>query len=135
MLGPKNDVAGGAFDTQSADCVSTLPGGSNVQLVGAADVIPAHQAGRYYVNGAGADLMTLAAPNPGEALAGGDDGDEIEVISQKASAHTITATGLFQDGAGHVNTATFAANLGANIRLQAFNGKWIVKSLQGVTMS
>lgn len=135
MLGPKTDVAGGVLDARSADCINELPGGSNVQLTGAADAIPPHIAGRYYVNGAGADLMTLAAPNPGDSFTGGDDGNEIEVISVKASAHTITATGLFQDGAGHVNTATFAAQLGANIKLQAFNGKWIVKSLQGVTMT
>lgn len=135
MIGPKQPTAGGALDGQSADCISDLPGGSNVTLAGAADAIPAHSAGRYYVNGAGVDAMTLAAPNAGDSSTGGDDGKEIEVISQKNSAHTITATGLFQDGAGHVNLATFAAQLGANIKLQAFNGKWVVKSLQGVTMT
>lgn len=136
MLGAKQPTAGGALDGQSADCISTLPGGTNTQLGGAADAIPAHTAGRYYVNGAGVDAMTIAAPNSGDSSTGADDGKEIEVISQKASAHTITFTGgTAQDGAGHTTTATFAAQLGASIRLQAFGGKWIVKALQGVTMT
>lgn len=136
MLGPKQPTAGGALDGQSADCVSTLPGGTNVTLAGVADAIPAHIAGRYYVSSAGVDAMTIAAPNPGDSSTGADDGKEIEIISQRASAHTITFTGsTAQDGAGHVLTATFAAQLGASIRLQAFNGKWIVKALQGVTMT
>lgn len=79
--------------------------------------------------------MTLAAPTAGSVETGGDDGKEIQVFSTTANAHTITATGLFQDGAGHVNLATFAAQLGATVRLMAFNGKWIVLTLQGVSMS
>lgn len=135
-VGNKQPSAGGAFDSYSADCCNQLPNGSLVTLATLADAIPPHTAGRYIVKGGGgADLMTLAAPTPGDSFAGGDDGKEIEVISQQASAHTITATGLFQDGAAHVNTATFAAQLGASIRLMAFNGKWIVIKVQGVTMA
>jgi hypothetical protein len=127
---------GGACDSFVADAVNQLPNGSLILLAGLADVIPNTVAGRYIVKGGGgADLMTLAAPVAGDTFSGGDDGLEIEVISQQASAHTITATGLFQDGAAHVNTATFAAQLGASIRLMAYQGKWIVIKVQGVTMS
>lgn len=132
----KQVSVGGAADSFVADAVNQIPEGSEVVLSTLADVIPPHSSGKYIVKGGGgADLMTLAAPAAGDSVSGGDDGKTIEVISQQASAHTITATGLFQDGAGHVNTATFAAQLGANIKIQAYQGKWIVKSLQGVTMT
>lgn len=132
--GPKQVSAGGAADSFVADAVNKLPEGSLVVLSGSADAIPPHSAGLYQVNRAGVDAMTLAAPTAGSVETGGDDGKEIEVFSTTANAHTLTATGLFQDGAAHVNTATFAAQLGANIRLMAFNGKWVVLTLQGVTM-
>lgn len=134
-LGAKQFIAGGSFDSSAADTTNKLPEGSLTVLSGSADAIPPHSAGLYQVNRAGVDAMTLAAPTAGDSASGGDDGKEIHVFSTTAQAHTITATGLFQDGAGHVNTATFSANAGANIRLMAFNGKWIVLSLQGVTMS
>lgn len=133
-VGQKQTIAGGSFDTSAADTTNKLPEGSLTILAGSADAIPPHSAGLYQVNRAGVDAMTLAAPTAGSVETGGDDGKEIHVFSTNANAHTITATGLFQDGAAHVNTATFAAQIGANIRLMAFNGKWIVLTLQGVTM-
>jgi hypothetical protein len=85
--------------------------------------------GRFLIDKAGVAAMTLAAPNLG------DDGMYLRVISTTANAHTITATGLFQDGAGHVNLATFAAQIGASVDLMALAGKWVVIRVQGVTMS
>lgn len=136
MLGPKQVSVGGAFDNASASAVAELPNGSNNPLGGAADAIPPHSSGVYYVNTNGVDAMTIAAPAAGDSAQGGDDGKEIIVISQHANAHTITFTGgTAQDGAGHTTTATFAAQLGASIKIKAFGGKWIVLNLQGVTMT
>jgi hypothetical protein len=85
--------------------------------------------GRFLIDKAGVAALTLAAPNLG------DDGLYKRIISTTAQAHTITATGLYQDGAGHVNLATFAAQIGASIDLMALAGKWVVVRVQGVTMS
>lgn len=99
-------------------------------LIGASGAVDAHTPGRYIINKAGVAVLTLAAP-----VAGAEDGLELYIGSGTANAHTLTATGLFQDGAGHVNLATFAAQAGAGIFLMAFNGKWIVTGLVGVTMT
>jgi hypothetical protein len=137
MKGTKQVSAGGACNSFVADAVNQIPNGSETVLFTLADVIPAHFAGKYIVKGGGgADLMTLGAPTASDSFTGGDDGKEILVISEQASAHTITFTGgTAQDGAGHTTTATFPAQLGASIRLSAYQGKWIVLHLQGVTMT
>jgi len=98
-------------------------------LLSANGAIPVNQPGRYQITKAGVCALTLAAPS----LA--DEGETYQIISTTANAHTITATGLFADGAGHVNLATFAAQIGASIQFQAIGGKWYVTDLQGVTMS
>ncbi len=89
-----------------------------------------HKAGRSLLTKATAGAYTLAAPT-----AGADDGLYKRIISTTAAAHTLTATGLYQDGAGHVNLATFAAQIGASMDLMAYQAKWIVLRVQGVTMS
>jgi len=107
----------------------------NQALLGDFNVIPASAAlpvnvpGRSIITKAGVAALTLAAP------AKADDGMIVEIISTTAFAHTLTATGLFADGAGHVNLATFAAFAGASIMLMAYQGLWYVKRAQGVTMS
>ena len=113
----------------SQDAINKLLSGPLVPI-GASGAIDPHTAGRYMITKGGVAALTLAAPT-----AGADDGLEIEIISNTAFAHTLTATGLFQDGAGHVNLATFAANAGASIFLTAYQGKWNVQIAQGVTMS
>lgn len=98
-------------------------------LYSASGPIDPHGYGRALITKATAAALTLAAPN----LA--DDGNKLQFISSTAAAHTITATGLFQDGAGHTDVATFAAQIGASMILMALNKKWVVLSIQGVTMS
>ena len=97
--------------------------------VDASQALPVNVAGRYLITKATAAALTLAAP------AAADDGMVMEIISNTAAAHTVTATGLYQDGAGHVNLATFAAQIGASMRIMALGGKWFVLAVQGVTMS
>lgn len=80
---------------------------------------------------AGVAAMTLAAPTVAQ------EGLIIRVVSQTANAHTITATGLIDDGVtgGSKTTATFAAFAGASIELMASNLKWAVISKNVVTIS
>lgn len=84
-----------------------------------------------------AALMTLAAPTAGSVASGGQDNTKIVITSNTSQAHTITATGLIQDGVtgGAKTTATFAAFPGATIELVAYSGKWNVVSLNAVTIS
>jgi hypothetical protein len=86
--------------------------------------------------------LTLAAPIAGAPQfnaqgvnVGGNDGTILFFTSNSAYAHTVTATGLYQDGAGDVNLATFAAHAGASFAIWAYNGKWNTLFLQNVTMS
>jgi hypothetical protein len=115
----------GAFTQEASDKLL----GGNFTLISVSGAIPPRTAGRSLITKAGVAALTLAAPSTA------DDGLRKVLISTTAQAHTITATGLFQDGAGHVNLATFAAQIGASIHLMALSGKWVVLSVQGVTMS
>ncbi len=75
------------------------------------------------INKAGAALMTLAAPGLDQ------DGLQLTITSNTAQAHTITATGLFQDGSTTTDVATFAAQKGVSLVISALGGKWNVISV------
>lgn len=114
----------------TTDAIQKLLAAALVALAASGAIDP-HSANRYVITKTGTlAALTLAAPT-----AGADDGLKIEITSTTAFAHTLTATGLFIDGAGHVNTATWSANAGGTIRLMAYQGKWYVQDLQAVTMS
>jgi len=112
----------------SQDAINKMLGGP-LNLLPASGAIDPHTAGRYMITKAGVAALTLAAPT-----AGADDGLCIEILSSTANAHTLTATGLFEDGAGNVNKATWPAQIGGAIDLVAYNGKWYVQNLQSVTI-
>jgi len=98
--------------------VSETRGAENkpaVFLAGSADAIPAGVAGVYVVKTAGVDAMTLAAPTAAQ------EGNIIEVWSDTANAHTITATSLFANGTALKTTATFPAFRGAGVVLAVRN--------------
>lgn len=75
--------------------------------------------------------MTLAAPTAAQ------NGLILTVTSSTAFAHTVTATGLFDDGVtgGSKTTATFAAFAGASMTIMAYEGKWHTLSLKAVTVA
>lgn len=75
--------------------------------------------------------LTLAAPTAAQ------NGTILRVTSATAFAHTVTATGLFDDGVtgGSKTTATFAAFAGASMELMAYEGKWHTLSLKAVTVA
>lgn len=119
-------VQTGAFTPQT---VQQLLLGDNV-LLSASGAINPHQPAKYAITKAGVCALTLAAPT-----AGADDGVLIQIASETAFAHTVTATGLLQDGSGNVNLGTFAAHAGAILVLEAYQGKWQIKAELGVTIS
>jgi len=75
---------------------------------------------------------TLTLPAPASPA---QDGLELSIISTTGFAHTVTATGLFNNGTAAVNLATFAAFSGANLQLVAFGGEWYVTSQNAVTIT
>lgn len=119
-------VANGVFTPQTQN--QLLLG--DVQLIAASGAVGPHKAAKYAITKAGVAALTLAAPT-----SGADDGVRIEIFSTTAFAHTVTATGLLQDGSGNVNLATFAAHAGAVLILEAYLGKWQILTELGVTIS
>jgi len=111
------------------DAIQKL-GGAALVLIAANQALDPHTANRYMITKGSLCALTLAAPT-----AGTDDGLSIEINSSTAFAHTLTATGLLVDGAGHVNVATFPAAGGGAIDLTAYNGKWYVVNSQNITFS
>lgn len=81
------------------------------------------------INKAGVCALTLAAP------AADQNGVRLNITSNTANAHTVTATGLLQTGTATVNLATFAAFAGAGLTLEAVNGKWNVIANTAVTLT
>lgn len=81
------------------------------------------------LNKAGVAAMTLAAPGKDQS------GLILEVTSDTAQAHTVTATGLLSTGTASVNVATFAAQKGSGLGLKAVDGLWNVTWATGITFS
>ncbi len=84
-------------------------------LTGTADAIPAGVPAFYVIKTGSADLMTLAAPTAGQ------EGNIIQIWSDTAFAHTITATSLFASGTALKTTGTFPAFRGAGMVLRVCN--------------
>jgi hypothetical protein len=81
---------------------------------------------------AGIGAYTLAAPTAAQV------GTVLQIVSDTANAHVVTATGLLDNGVagGGKNTATFAAFVGASITLIATaNLRWAVLAASGVTVA
>lgn len=80
---------------------------------------------------AGVCALTLAAPTLAQ------NGIYLNFISTTANAHTLTATGLVQDGTtgGPHDLITFAAFAGAGVMLLAYGQKWCVVANNNVTVS
>lgn len=95
----------------------------------ASGVIPL-ASGTVALNGAGALAMTLATPTtPGQ------DGTTITITATTAHAHTVTtAANKIQNANATDDTVTFA-HLGDTVVLEAVNGLWLVRYLNGATLS
>lgn len=121
----------GAFD-QSAqqEILNSSPWLNNPTLIAGDATLNPSASGLYRLSKGSAAAITLPAPR---AIL--DDYKQIAIVSDSAFAHVITATGLLKTGAAAVNTATFAAFVGANVVLMAFNGLWYAVSSAGNTFA
>ncbi len=109
---------------QSAAQGGLLPPLKNpVNVLSVDTAISPHTSGFYVITKGSAAHNTLAAPTVTT-----DDGVTIEISSDTAFAHVLTATGLLQTGAAAVNTATCSAFAGASLILRAYQGLWLVIS-------
>ena len=117
---PSDFIVNQSYSNRETDVI-LITGGINQPAVffsGSADAIPASVPGFYVVKTGSADLMTLAAP-PVSA-----EGNIVQVWSDTAFAHTITATSLIAAGVALKTTVTFPAFRGAGVMLRACNGVW-----------
>jgi hypothetical protein len=130
-IGARN--AGGAYDAGGAQ--PDIIDGDSLQgpiivLTGTTDAINPHVSGNYIIKTGSADAITLGAPT-----AGVDDNLSINIWSDTAQAHTVTATSLFANGTALKTTATFAAFRGAGMTLRAYNGVWQVLAASNVPLT
>lgn len=89
--------------------------------------------GTSFIETAGVDACTLAAPVAGPVSQGGNDGLEITIIDNGGHAHTVTAPANSIVPAHHL--LTFGGTRGSFITLIARNGVWIPQASSGVTPS
>ena len=114
-----------------AQTSSKTPKGITVEDFEKSTITAALVNGAVAITKAGVAAMTLAAPTAAQ------EGTTIVFTSGTANAHTLTATGLVEDGitGGAKDLATFAAFIGSSLTLQAVNLKWHVISLNACVIS
>lgn len=104
-------------DIQSSLYVGGARKQNAIFLTGSADAVDATKPGYYVIKRAGVDAITLATP-----LAAAE-GNIIEIWSDTANAHTVTAasTNFAVGAAANKTVATFPARPGAGIALRVCN--------------
>jgi hypothetical protein len=93
-------------------------------------VIDPHTSANYIFTKAGVAAMTLAAPT-----ATTDDGLILTFTNTTTDQDTITATGLFKDGAATTDLATWPAHPGGTLCIMAYQAFWYVIYNNLVVMS
>jgi hypothetical protein len=89
--------------------------------------------GTSFIETAGVDATTLAAPAAGAPSAGGNDGLTITIVDNSGHAHTVTCPANAITPAHHL--VTFNGTQGSFVELLARNGKWIPTASSGVTIT
>lgn len=112
------DVGYRAFEPGRTD------GGTTYTAAGALTVQP----GLSYINGTTL-AMTLVNPTQQQ------NGMVMIIMATNASAHTVTYTAGFNGGTTARDVATFAAAIGNNLVIIAFNGVWWLVSQIGITLA
>jgi hypothetical protein len=121
-IGARN--AGGAYTQDSQqDLIDTDSfQGPITFLTGTTDAINPHVGGNYIIDAGAADAITIGAPTSEV-----DDGVSINIWSDSAFAHTLTApSAIFETGAAAKTVFTFQAFKGSGIGLRAMDGAWHV---------
>lgn len=99
-------------------------GGTTYTAAGALTVQP----GLSFINGTTL-AMTIVNPTIEQ------NGLVMIIMATNASAHTVTYTAGFNGGTTARDVATFAAAVGNNLVIVAFNGVWWVQSSLGITLA
>ena len=113
--------------------VITGGGGSLQAQAGGSVLSSVPICGTSFIETAGVDACTLAAPAAGSPAAGGNDGLSITIFDNSGHAHTVTTPANAIVPAHHV--LTFNGTQGSFVTLVARNGKWLVEASSGVTPS
>lgn len=128
-----NNTPWGQADLLLANAFNALDARINNVEVKSADGAIASTIGKVMITKTSAAALTLAAPKPGLPSAGGNDGQLLNVICITAFAHVVTCPANKVDGSKA--TITFAAAVGNNVQLEAYNGVWYVTNGLGQTLS
>lgn len=120
LTGTTDVITGGGGSLQTAPAPGVAQ--NNVPLCGTS-----------FIETAGVDAATLAAPVAGAPSAGGNDGLELTIVDNSGHAHTVTAPAGAITPAHHL--ITFGGVQGSFVTLLARNGKWIVLAQSGVTIT
>ena len=113
--------------------VITGGGGSLQAQAGGSVMSSVPICGTSFIETAGVNATTLAAPVAGAPSAGGNDGLDITIIDVGGHAHTVTAPANSIVPAHHL--LTFGGAAGSFVTLRARNGKWFPLAISGVTPS
>lgn len=100
--------------------LATIDGLHGTQVAAASGAISIVQ-GMVLITKSSTAAMTLANPTAGLPSAGGNDGQELVILSTTAHAHTVTTGTNGLNGAHSVATYTAALDF---VRLRAYNGSW-----------
>lgn len=129
MISTQVDRLAGFLGADLAQAIAALPGNTALIAVDGAIPITADQV--YQVSKGSALAGTVAAPGAGNI------GRVIDIISLGAFAHVVTFTGgTLRGGVAGVTTATYAAQIGARLRVRALSATvWQVENNIGVTIT
>jgi hypothetical protein len=126
LQGPRGipaDGLGGCYTPRGQKDIIDADGfeGPIVELSGTTDAIDPTVPGNYIVKTGSADAITIGAPRVGL-----DDNLSINIFSDTAFAHTVTApSAIIATGTAVLKTTiTFLAFRGSGIQLRAYNGTW-----------
>src|ERR1700743_595738 len=112
--------------------ITAVDNSANVQVLSGDGAITITQGAVHITKGSIA-AITIASPTAGLPSAGGNDGQELVVVSETAFAHVITNSTDGFNAKGSSGTATYGAAKGNVVRLRARNGHWWAVGNTGVT--
>jgi hypothetical protein len=128
-----NNTPWGPADLLLVNAFNALDARINNLEVKSVDGAIASRIGKVIITKGSAAALTLGAPLPGLPSAGGHDGQLLNIICTTAFAHVVTCPSNKVNG--NKATITFAAAVGNNVQLEAFNGIWYVTNGVGQTLS
>ena len=104
---------------------------SGIVTVGADGVISVPVRDTLFIITKATALASSTFANPSAA----QNGLTVTFFAGTNAAHVVTTTTVYDGTTGAHTTLTFAAFIGASVTLTAFNGAWLVKSNNAVTIT